>query len=198
LLRNFPPPRTFELTFLIDCCQPEFKAIVSPKVAELAGKFGSKAGRFANALPFVGIGFGIWMVVEDAKMLANAKNTEETVHFAIDLGLDSIILALDFVNAAIPGFAAPLVLLLTVVRMFIDDFWDGISSEFHKLDCTGNSGIECFGKGVWAFTLGTLKVLYMRIGRGRLTKIPPGWVRVARPKSWGRGKRPFYHSWRLG
>jgi hypothetical protein len=136
------------------------KKFVSANTLVVAKKLGSKFGKLANRLPFVGISFGIWSVVNDAKALANAETTEDQVRFGINLALDSVSLTLDVVQAFVPALApilAPISLAITIVGMFIDGVWDSVSSLIKQVDCSnGTSTVSCVFQYAAAAIAGTI------------------------------------------
>jgi hypothetical protein len=118
------------------------KKFVAANTLVAAQKLGSKFGKLANRLPYVGIGFGIWSVVNDAKALANAETTEDQVRFGIYLALDTASLTLDVVQAFFPmliPILAPISLAITLVAIFIDVVWDSVSSLIKQVDCSNGT-----------------------------------------------------------
>jgi hypothetical protein len=141
------------------------KKFVSANTLVVAKKLGSKFGKLANRLPFVGISFGIWSVVNDAKALANAETTEDQVRFGINLALDSVSLTLDVVQAFVPGLApiiAPISLAITIVGMFIDGVWDSVSSLIKQVDCSnGTSTVSC----IFQYAAAVIEGTFIGIGK---------------------------------
>ncbi len=136
------------------------KRFVSANTLVVAKKLGSKFGKLANTLPYVGISFGIWSVVNDVKALANAETTEDQVRFGINLVLDSASLVLDIVQAFSPALApylAPISLAISILGMFIDGVWDSVSSLLKQVDCPdGTSTVSCVFKYAAAVIEGTV------------------------------------------
>ena len=141
------------------------KKLVSENGLVVAKKLGSKFGNLANRLPYVGIGFGIWSVVNDAKALANAETTEDQVRFGIYLALDSASLTLDVVQAFFPELIpilAPISLAITLVEMFIDVVWDSVSSLIKQVDCSnGTSTVSC----IFQYAAAVIEGTFIGIGK---------------------------------
>ena len=75
------------------------RTTVTKKFPAMAKATGKTLGRAINAaLPVVGVGFGIWSLVDDVNEFNKAKennDTAEMVHQGIKIGLDSVSLVLD-------------------------------------------------------------------------------------------------------
>ncbi|XP_026178053.1 uncharacterized protein LOC113139216 [Mastacembelus armatus] len=79
-------------------------------------------------IPIVGIGFGIYNIVDDLKR-------HDTLGY-IDASLDGLMVVLDVIEIVQPElapFIAPVNLALSVVRLLIDDVYMGIQEELNKL-----------------------------------------------------------------
>ncbi|XP_064175354.1 uncharacterized protein LOC135245908 isoform X1 [Anguilla rostrata] len=126
-----------------------------------------------KVIPIIGIGFGIYSVVEDIQR-------GDTLGY-IDAALDSVIIALDVVEIAVPILApilAPINLVLSAVRMVVDDIYEGIQTELSRLPKDAGfldklrAGIAGFFKGLLYFLLDVASIFfsypYREIENGRL------------------------------
>jgi len=100
------------------------------RIVKSAGKLlrSSPMKRVMQVLPIVGIGFGIYNVVEDFKR-------HDALGY-IDAVLDVEMVLLDIVEMAVPELApliAPLNMALSVIRLAIDDVYMGIQNELNSL-----------------------------------------------------------------
>ena len=118
----------------------------------------SKLARFGELVPFVGIGFGAYMIQEDIKHAVLAKSPGDRAHFIVDAALDSTITGLDVIGSTIPEalvVTEPLVIALNIARIFIDDIWNDVTEELKKVQCPDHG--TCFWKKLGAVLVGLLK-----------------------------------------
>ncbi|XP_029961170.1 uncharacterized protein LOC115398506 [Salarias fasciatus] len=113
------------------------------------------------AVPIVGIGFGVYSLVEDFRR-------GDTLGY-IDAALDATMIALDIVALVQPELAPiliPISLALSVVRIVIDDVYVAIKSELDRLPA--NAGIlqrigaafVGLGKGLLRFAIRVASLFY--------------------------------------
>lgn len=132
----------------------EFSKALSVGEEEFASAFGREASVFGEDIPFVGIGFGIYNIVEDF--------SQHTTIGYVDGALDIVITGLD-IFGAVTGVGEvvtePLSIALTVIRMFIDDFYSSIKKEFDSLPpgATVGQKVIAFFKGVGEAILNILE-----------------------------------------
>ncbi|XP_062383810.1 uncharacterized protein LOC134071203 [Sardina pilchardus] len=114
-----------------------------------------------RVLPVVGIGFGIYSLVEDFKR-------GDALGY-IGAGFDSVMLVLDVVELAVPALApiiVPLNLAISAIRMLFDDVYLSIESELRNLppDAGVLDKIGAFfrglGKGILHFALDVISFFY--------------------------------------
>ncbi|XP_064642133.1 uncharacterized protein LOC135496637 [Lineus longissimus] len=107
------------------------------QVEEGLGKTAGEVGDLMEDVPILRLAFGIMSVVDDIKQ-HNALGY-------IDAGLDTAIAGLSMLSPE----AEPVVLALTVVRMFIGDFYNEIDSALKKLpkDAGSLQKFDAFMKG---------------------------------------------------
>ncbi|KAK2838176.1 hypothetical protein Q5P01_015388 [Channa striata] len=114
-----------------------------------------------TAIPIVGIGFGIYNLVQDLER-------GDTLGY-IDAALDGVMLALDVVEFAAPEvapFLVPINLALSTFRIFFDDVYMGIFDELKRLpkDASVLDKIEAvflgFGKGILHFAIHVFSFFY--------------------------------------
>nr|XP_046242454.1 uncharacterized protein LOC124057873 [Scatophagus argus] len=112
-------------------------------------------------LPLVGIGFGIYNVIEDVKR-------GDPLGY-IDAGIDVSMVALDVIEIAQPElapFIAPVTMALSVVRMVIDDVYMSIENELKSLPKDAGvleklvAGLRGFGKGILHFAIHVASIFY--------------------------------------
>ncbi|XP_039476825.1 uncharacterized protein LOC120443091 isoform X2 [Oreochromis aureus] len=117
--------------------------------------------RFMVVIPIVGIGFGIYNVIEDFKR-------GDALGY-IDAALDIIMVELDVVELVQPElapFIAPINLALSVVRMAIDDVYMGIQNELNSLPADAGvldkiaAVFVGFGKGIMHFAIHVASFFY--------------------------------------
>ena len=89
---------------------------------------GSNLGELAEDIPIVGTAFGVYSIVEDLK--------QRTPLGYVDAGLDTLITGFGLLGPE----AEPLVIALTIVRMTIGDFYNGIKMELDSLPSNANTG----------------------------------------------------------
>lgn len=109
--------------------------------SEELGVFAREAGLFLEDVPLVGTAFGIYNIEEDLKR-------HDTLGY-IDAGLDTAITALSLLVPEVPELE-PVVILLTVLRLGVDDFYIEISNQLKKLppDATDLQKAEATFKGI--------------------------------------------------
>ena len=113
-------------------------------VEEFSSALGHAERVFGEDIPFIGIGFGIYNIYEDF--------SQHTVIGDIDGALDIVITGLAIFGAATEVgevITEPLTIALTVIRMFIDDFYSSIKNELDSLPPGAN-----VGQKIWAFFKG--------------------------------------------
>ena len=125
---------------------------ISQAGAEALGETATKVlGRFGDALPFVGIAFDLYFVAEDIKALTDKSDkTVEGLKIA-HLVLDVASTVLNLVETAAPEtapFVEPIIIVLTIIRVSLDDFYNDISSDLAAVKG------KPFGDKVKAFFLG--------------------------------------------
>lgn len=112
-------------------------------------------------IPIVGIGFGVYNVIEDVK--------RGDVLGYIDAALDVGIISLDVLEIAQPELApaiVPINMALSVVRMIIDDVYMGIKDELNSLTEDAGvldkvlAGLCGFGKGLLHFEIQVASFFY--------------------------------------
>lgn len=123
----------------------ELSKTLSAGEEEFSSVLGREEHVFGEDIPFVGIGLGIYNIYEDF--------SQHTVIGDIDGVLDSVITGLDIFGAATgvgEVITEPLSIALTVIRMFIDDFYSSIKNELDSLPPGANVGqkICAFFRGV--------------------------------------------------
>lgn len=99
-------------------------------------------GRLLGAIPVVGIAFDIYFIEQDIEQLAdlNLNDPEDLKLFplrVIDLELDVCTTALNLIGMFCPEaevITEPLIIVLSIIRMAIDDFYIDIMEEIEKVD----------------------------------------------------------------
>ena len=122
----------------------EFSKAISAGEEEFSSALGREERVFGEDIPFVGIGFGIYNIYQDF--------SQHTVIGYIDGGIDILITGLDIFGAATgvgEVITEPLTIALTVIRMFIDDFYNSIKQELDSLPPGASVGqkVVAFFKG---------------------------------------------------
>ena len=113
-------------------------------------RFSTKVERFAErgigemlgAVPVVGIAFDIYFIEQDIEQLANLNlNDPEDLKIlplrVIDLALDVSTTVLNLIGTFCPAaevITEPLVIVLSIIRMAIDDFYIDIMAEMEKVN----------------------------------------------------------------
>lgn len=114
-----------------------------------------------RVMPVVGIGFGIYSIVDDIKR-------GDALGY-IDAGFDSLMVVLDVVELAVPELApiiAPLNLAISAIRMLFDDVYLSIQTELSNLppDAGVLDKIGAFfrglGKGIVHFVFDVVSFFY--------------------------------------
>lgn len=107
------------------------------------GKFMEKGvGKLMGDLPGVGLAFDIYFIEQDVEALANLDlNNPEDLKIlplrVVDLVLDVDTTVLNLIGTFCPGavvITEPLVIVLSIVRMAIDDFYIDIMEEMEKVN----------------------------------------------------------------
>lgn len=132
----------------------EFSKALSADEEGLSSALGKEERVFGEDIPFVGIGFGIYNIYQDF--------SQHTVIGYIDGALDIAITGLDIFGAATGVgeiITEPLSIALTVIRMFIDDFYSSIKNELDSLPPGASIGqkIGAFFTGVGEAILNILE-----------------------------------------
>ncbi|XP_028314257.1 uncharacterized protein LOC114470317 isoform X2 [Gouania willdenowi] len=113
-----------------------------------------------KAIPIIGIGFGIYSIVEDIR-----KNT--TLGY-IDAAFDSALLVLDVLELVpvLTPFVAPINFALSVIRMVFDDIYMAIENELNVLPADAGvlqkikAVFVGLGKGILNFLIGVASFFY--------------------------------------
>ena len=123
----------------------------SSKIERFAEK---SAGRLLGAIPGVGLAFDIYFIEQDVEALANLDlNNPEDLKLlplrVVDLTLDVSTTVLNIIGTAFPAaevITEPLVIVLSIIRMAIDDFYIDIMEELDKVDWNSPwAGLEFIG-----------------------------------------------------
>ena len=139
-------------------------------------KLSSKVERFAErgvgellgAIPGVGLAFDIYFIEQDIEQLADLNlNDPEDLKLlplrVIDLALDVSITVLNLVGTLCPVaevVTEPLVIVLSIIRMAIDDFYIDIMAEVEKVNWKSPwAGLEFLGALVKGFLDGAADFL---------------------------------------
>ncbi|XP_077977792.1 uncharacterized protein LOC144433362 [Glandiceps talaboti] len=115
--------------------------VAGEEFSEIGGKImkiGNKLRLFSEDIPLVGVAFGIYNIEEDIR--------QHTAIGYIDAGLDTLITGLDMLGPE----AEPVVIVLTIFRLGIDQFYNSIKKEFDALPPDASTGAKmvAFFKGV--------------------------------------------------
>lgn len=114
-----------------------------------------------KVIPLVGIGFGVYNIIEDL-------NRSDALGY-IDATLDLKIVELDVLEIVQPElapFIAPITVALSVVRMVIDDIYMSIKNELQSLPKDAGvldkvlAGLRGFGKGILHFVIHVASFFY--------------------------------------
>ena len=125
-------------------------------------------GRLLGAIPVVGIAFDIYFIEQDIEQLAdlNLNDPEDLKLFplrVIDLELDVCTTALNLIGMFCPEaevITEPLIIVLSIIRMAIDDFYIDIMEEIEKVDWKSPwAGLEFLGALVKGFLEGAADFL---------------------------------------
>jgi Ca2+-binding RTX toxin-like protein len=132
----------------------EITKTLSAGEEEISSALGREERVFGEDVPFVGIGFGIYNIYQDF--------SQHTVIGYVDAALDIAITGLDIFGAATEVgevITEPLSIVLTAIRMFIDDFYSSIKNELDSLPpgATVGQKIGAFIKGVGEAILNILE-----------------------------------------
>ncbi|XP_033647599.1 uncharacterized protein LOC117307061 [Asterias rubens] len=123
--------------------------------AKALGESTSKVlSRFIGDLPFVGLAFDAYFIVEDIKDLTDENSSTPAFLKITHLILDVETTILTLVETALPPLAEvlePFIIASTIVRISIDNFYLDIQDELAKVKGKG------FGEQVGAFTKGFLE-----------------------------------------
>ncbi|CAH3173964.1 unnamed protein product, partial [Porites lobata] len=139
-------------------------------------KLSSKMERFAERgvgellgdIPVVGLAFDIYFIEQDIEQLADLNlNDPEDLKLlplrVIDLGLDVSTTVLNLIGTLCPAaevITEPLVIVLSIIRMAIDDFYIDIMVEMEKVNWKSPwAGLEFLGALVKGFLEGAADFL---------------------------------------
>ena len=139
-------------------------------------KLSSKMERFAERgvgellgdIPVVGLAFDIYFIEQDIEQLADLNlNDPEDLKLlplrVIDLGLDVSTTVLNLIGTLCPAaevITEPLVIVLSIIRMAIDDFYIDIMMEMEKVNWKSPwAGLEFLGALVKGFLEGAADFL---------------------------------------
>ena len=139
---------------------------LSEPLAKGLGEGGKVFSRFLGDIPFVGLGVDIYFITEDIKDLKNktSKTPEflKVAHLVLDVETTLMTLVETFVPVAAP-IIEPMILILTVIRVTIDDFYYDMKTEFDKVKGEGfGANFKAFIKGYYE---GTFDVLTLGLGK---------------------------------